>query len=131
MYARLGVIVMSVSIFLQFLAFLGITNDANFLSRAFNVLHILLHLHAITLIPGQHAAFLRDITPRAPPFLPTQLLVLLQPITALLQAEDVSWVQLSPPVLATLVAWVCLNTIEEGKRGVEALGGLMYEAKGA
>jgi len=115
----------------QILSFLGITTDAGLASRAFNILNILLHMHAIYVLREQKTVVLAENTVELPPFLPVQLLVLVQPVLLLLQSADVSWVEISPPTLATLVAWICLSAVEEGRRGVEGLGGLMYAAKGA
>ena len=113
------------------MSFLGITTDAGFASRAFNTLHILLHMHALYVLREQKTIILVENTIDLPPFLPVQLLVLIQPLLLLLQSADVDWIEISPPPLATLVAWICLSAVEEGRRGVEGLGGLMYTAKGA
>jgi len=119
----------------QVLSFLGVITtdaaDAGFVSRAFNILHILLHLHALSVLRGQGTITVEDNAITLPPFLPVQLLVLIQPLSILLQSAEVDWIQFAPPPLASLVAWVCISAMDEGRRAVEALGGLMYAAKGA
>jgi hypothetical protein len=113
------------------MSFLGITTDAGFGSRAFNTLHILLHMHAIYVLREQKTIIVAENTIELSPFLPAQLLVLIQPLLLLLQSAEIDWIEICPPTVATLVAWICLSAVEEGRRGVEGLGGLRYTAKGA
>jgi hypothetical protein len=94
-------------------------------------MHILLHVHALYVLREQKTIIFAKNTIELPSFLPVQLLVLVQPLLLLLQSADVDWIEISPPSLATLVAWICLSAVEEGRRSVEGLGGLMYTAKGA
>jgi hypothetical protein len=102
---------------------------ANVVSRFFTLIHIGLHIHALLILRQQPTIYGTDIS--TPPFLPPQLLILLYPICAGLFSMDVNWTHVATPVATTFLAWICLQSIADGKKGIEELETLKYEAKGA
>ncbi|KAG8831111.1 hypothetical protein FRC17_003639, partial [Serendipita sp. 399] len=135
MYTLLGTVVICLSVAIQVFAILGLMGPgAGLATTAFGLFHLCLHAHAMLVLRRREEGNFSEIGGKrieTPPFLPTQLLVVLYPALSSLMASRVDWAFAAAPLVATGVVWISLKAIEEGKRGISNLQTLKYDAKGA
>jgi hypothetical protein len=111
---------------------LGVVGSPGFLTRLASLFTIALHVHAGFLLQQRRTINISNrITVFIPPFLPTQLAILIVPCSVFVASRALDVLSVILPLAATLLAWACLIAIKDGEKGITELEKLKYEAKGA
>jgi hypothetical protein len=66
-----------------------------------------------------------------PPFLPTQLAILVSPCGVFFAPRALDLFPVILPLATALLVWTCLSALKDGEKGIAELEKLKYEAKGA
>ncbi|KAG8834129.1 hypothetical protein FRC18_002562 [Serendipita sp. 400] len=131
MYTLLGTVVLALSAVAQVLSILGLLGTGGLATKAFCLLHLVLHAHGLFVLRQQTFIVFGNNDIKIPSFMPTQLLIGLYPLLSALTSTRIDWMFAGAPIVATLVTWASLSAIEEGRKGISDLQQLKYNAKGA
>lgn len=116
----------------QLFVLLGAWGSAGSLQRDLALSYLALHAQAVLLLQQKRTiAIGNNATISIPPFLPIQFTTLFGPLFALLFPQNIEPLLVIMPLVATVLAWMCLGAVEDGAKGLAELEKLKYTAKGA
>lgn len=127
----MGTAVVGLSSIIQILSIIGIVGPGGLAVSLFGLLHLVVHAHAALVLHNRTELAIGEKKYPVPPLLPAQLAVGLYPLLTALTQATFDWAFAAIPVVATLVAWISLSAIRDGKVSIRQLETLKYTAKGA
>jgi hypothetical protein len=102
----------------QVLVILGAVGSPEFLSRVVTLLSVVLQLHVAFLLQHRRTININNRkTLFIPPFLPTQVAILIGPCSVFFASRALGLLSMIFPLEATLLACTGLNALEDGEKG--------------